>query len=67
MDQNDVKALPRNVQLLLGAGLLAFIATFFPFDGIHEHGLGADENAWNGVAGVLGALAITLAARRSQR
>lgn len=62
MDQNDVKALPRNVQLLLGAGLLAFIATFFPFDGIHEHGLGADENAWNGVAGVLGALAITLAA-----
>ena len=60
MDQNDVKALPRNVQILLGAGLLAFIATFFPFDGIHEHGLGADENAWNGVAGVLGAVAITL-------
>jgi hypothetical protein len=60
MDQNDVTNLPRNVQIMLGAGLLAFIATFFPFDGIHEHGLGADENAWNGVAGVLGALAITL-------
>ena len=60
MDQDDIKALPRNVQILLGVGLLAFIATFFPFDGIHEHGLGADENAWNGVAGVLGALAITL-------
>ena len=60
MDQNDVTNLPRNVQILLGAGLLAFIATFFPFDGIHFHGLGANENAWNGVAGVLGALAITL-------
>ncbi|HEX4655652.1 MAG TPA: hypothetical protein VH274_07915 [Mycobacteriales bacterium] len=60
MDQNDVTNLPRNVQIMLGVGLLAFIATFFPFDGIHEHGLGADENAWNGVAGVLGALAIML-------
>lgn len=60
MDQNDLKNLPRNTQILLGVGLLAFIATFFPFDGIHEHGFGADENAWNGVAGVLGALAITL-------
>ena len=61
MDQNDIKALPRNTQILLGVGLLAFIATFFPFDGIHFRGVGADENAWNGVAGVLGALAITLA------
>jgi len=60
MDQNDITTLPRNTQLLLATGLLAFIATFFPFDGIHLHGLGADENAWNGVAGVLGALAITL-------
>jgi hypothetical protein len=60
MDQNDIKTLPRKSQILLGAGLLAFIATFFPFDGIHLHGLGADENAWNGVAGVLGALAITV-------
>lgn len=60
MDQNDVTNLPRNVQILLGAGLLAFIATFFPFDGIHFHGVGANENAWNGIAGVLGALAITL-------
>lgn len=61
MDQNDIKALPRNTQMLLATGLLAFIATFFPFDGIHFRGLGANENAWNGVAGVLGALAITLA------
>lgn len=60
MDQTDVTSLPRNVQILLGAGLLAFIATFFPFDGIHFHGFGANENAWNGIAGVLGALAITL-------
>jgi hypothetical protein len=60
MNLNDVTNLPRNVQIMLGVGLLAFIATFFPFDVIHEHGLGADENAWNGVAGVLGALAIML-------
>jgi hypothetical protein len=34
MDQNDIKALPRNDQAVLGLGVLAFIASFFPFYGV---------------------------------
>ena len=34
MDQNDVKNLPRNDQAVLGLGVLAFIASFFPFYGV---------------------------------
>jgi hypothetical protein len=33
MDQNDLKNLPRNDQAVLGLGILAFIASFFPFYG----------------------------------
>jgi hypothetical protein len=54
--------MPRELQALLAVAALAFIGTFFPFDGIHFHGVGANENAWHGIAGVLGALAVTLAA-----
>jgi hypothetical protein len=34
MDQNDIKNLPRNDQAVLGLGILAFIASFFPFYGV---------------------------------
>jgi hypothetical protein len=61
MAQIDVRTLPRETQILLGVAVLAFIGTFLPFDGIHLHGVGANEDAWHGVAGVLGSLAITLA------
>jgi hypothetical protein len=57
----DLKALPRNDQILLGAAALAFIFTFLPFDGIHSHGVGANESAWHGAPGVLACLCVVLA------
>jgi hypothetical protein len=62
MAQTDVRALPRETQLMLAAALVAFVATFLPFDGIHIGGAGANENAWNGTAGVLGSLAVVTVA-----
>ena len=56
MDQNDIKNLPRNTQIMLGAAVLAFIFTFLPFDGVHSHGFGVDRNAWHGFTGVVGCL-----------
>jgi hypothetical protein len=62
MAETDLRSLPRETQWMLGAALVAFIATFLPFDGIHIHGIGGNESAWNGIAGVLGSLAVVAAA-----
>ena len=61
MDQNDIKNLPRNTQILLGAAVLAFIFTRLPFDGVHVGGVGADRNAWHGFTGVVGCLLVVAA------
>jgi hypothetical protein len=58
MDQNDIKSLPRNTQILLATTVLAFIFTFLPFDGVHVSGVGADRNAWHGFTGVVGSLLV---------
>jgi fucose 4-O-acetylase-like acetyltransferase len=68
MDQNDIKNLPRNDQGVLVAGVLAFIASFFPYYGASEHFLGqtasASTSAWHGwnVVALLLILLATLAA-----
>jgi hypothetical protein len=62
MAETDLRSLPRETQVMLAAAVLAFIATFLPFDGIHIHGVGGNENAWNGIAGVFGSLAVVAAA-----
>lgn len=65
MDQNDVKNLPRNDQLMLGAGILAFIASFFPFYGISFHAgafgsASSSVTAWHSY-GTLGVLLVIAA------
>ncbi|MDQ1696034.1 MAG: hypothetical protein QOJ03_1387 [Frankiaceae bacterium] len=69
MDQNDIKNLPRNDQILLGVGILAFIASFFPFWGVSYSGpeaglLGgsgsSSVSAWHSY-GTLGVLLIIAA------
>ena len=68
MDQDDIKALPRNDQAVLGLGVLAFIASFFPFYGVSVNlgGFKASEsiNTWHSYAvlGILLVLAATLLA-----
>jgi len=68
MDQNDIKNLPRNDQAVLGLGVLAFIASFFPFYGVSVKfgGFRASEsiNTWHSYAvlGILLVLAATLLA-----
>jgi len=58
MDQSDIKNLPRNTQIMLGAAILAFIFTLLPFDGVHSHGFGVNRNAWHGFTGVVGSLLV---------
>lgn len=68
MDQNDVKNLPRNDQAVLGLGILAFIASFFPFYGVSVNvgGFKASSSitTWHSYAvlGILLVLAATLLA-----
>jgi hypothetical protein len=59
MDQNDLKNLPRNDQIVLGAGILAFIVSFFHFAGKTVGPYSYNYNAWNGL-GVLGMLLVLL-------
>ena len=68
MDQNDIKNLPRNDQMILGAGVLAFIASFLPYYGVSGSFFGHHEStstsAWHGwnVFALLLILAATLIA-----
>ena len=68
MDQNDLKNLPRNDQAVLGLGILAFIASFFPFYGasVSVAGFHASKNwsTWHSYAvlGILLVLAATVLA-----
>jgi hypothetical protein len=51
MDQNDIKSLPRNDQVILGAGALAFITSFFPYYGLSVTGFGSyTVNSWHSYA-----------------
>jgi hypothetical protein len=58
MTERDLRQLPRNTQIMLGAAILAFVFTFLPFDGVHSHGFGVDRNAWHGFTGVVGCLLV---------
>jgi hypothetical protein len=65
MPAPDLRQLPRNDQLLLGAGVLAFIASFFPFYGISfdagAFGSGSSSvTAWHSY-GTLGVLLVIAA------
>jgi hypothetical protein len=64
MDQNDIKNLPRNDQAVLGLGILAFIASFFPFYGVTVNIAGfkgsSSISTWHSYA-VLGILLILAA------
>jgi hypothetical protein len=44
----DLKSLDRNDQGVLGAGVLAFIASFFPYYGATYLGHSASTSAWHG-------------------
>lgn len=64
MDQNDIKNLPRSDQGVLAAGLLAFIASFFPFYGVSidigPFSGSSSINTWHSYA-VLGILLVIAA------
>lgn len=68
MDQNDIKNLPRNDQVVLGAGVLVFIFSFLPYYGASGTVFGThastSTSAWHGwnVLGLLLLLAATLIA-----
>jgi len=69
MDQNDIKNLPRNDQMILGAGVLAFIASFLPyygasgsFFGHHESTSTSAWHSWNVLALLLILAATVIAA-----
>src|SRR3954451_815915 len=65
VDQNDIKSLPRNDQGVLAAGVLALIASFFPFYGasVNFGGISGSSsiNTWHSYAtlGILLVLAAT--------
>lgn len=69
MDQDDIKNLPRNDQVILGAGVLAFIASFLPYYGASISILGQHEStstsawhSWNVLALLLILVATVVAA-----
>src|SRR5213595_2306436 len=68
MDQNDIKSLPRNDQGVLAAGVLALIASFFPFYGVSVNAAGfsgsSSISTWHSYAtlGILLVLAATVLA-----
>ena len=56
-----VKPLPREAQLLLGAGVLLVVDTFLPWQNLSLGSFSYSWNAWHGVKGVLlGVLTIAL-------
>ena len=56
MDQHDIKNLSTNDKVFLGAGILVFIASFFPYWGVSVDGAGAfpggseSTTAWHSYA-----------------
>jgi hypothetical protein len=68
VDQNDIKNLPRNDQAVIGLGILAFIASFFPFYGVTVNVGGfkgsSSISTWHSYAvlGILLVLAATILA-----
>lgn len=57
----DLKQIKRNDQLVLGGGIVAFLASFMPYWGYSFHGFSSSTSAWTGYA-VLGLLLLFAAA-----
>jgi hypothetical protein len=56
----DVQQLPRNDQVVLGAGVLVFIASFFPYYGASYLGRSSSVTSWHSYA-TLGLLLVLVA------
>lgn len=56
----SVKSLPREVQVVLGGGVLYLIFSFLDWQQISAFGITAGRSEWNGVGVIAGLLAIAL-------